>query len=144
MVYDGEFGASVLRGTLGCLDAGVTGRNLKAHLVLESQKAQRLSVASGEEPVPGSDDTAEGINFIPQENKDSGRGREVGEGGSASFTALLTPVLCGNLAVTGASSYSLLFPLQAAVWTGTKESINKKDSVIFCGSSLAQLRCCCY
>lgn len=61
-------------------------------------------MASGEEPVPGSDDTAEGTNPIPQENKNSGRGCEVGEGGPASFAALPTPVLCGRLAVTGASS----------------------------------------
>lgn len=61
-------------------------------------------MASGEEPVPGSDDTAERTNPIPQENENSGRGREVGESESASFAALLTPVLCGRLAVPGASS----------------------------------------
>lgn len=62
-------------------------------------------MASGEEPVPGSDDTAEGTNPIPQETKDFGWGHEVGEGESAPFAALLIPVLCGRLAFTGACCF---------------------------------------
>lgn len=67
-------------------------------------------MASCGEPVPGSDDTAEGTNPIPQENKDSGWGHEVGEGESAPFAAPLIPVLCGRLAFTGACCFSSGIP----------------------------------